>query len=463
MTTITRFAPSPTGFLHVGNMRTAIFNWLAATHFCGHMQLRLEDTDQARGQAHFADAIKEDLAWLGLHWTGATGADGEPWRQSARQTVYEAALGKLKEQTYHCFCSPEELAESRREMLRRRQPPRYSGKCAELSEAQVMARLNKGEEAAVRFRMPKEKIAFDDLVHGRKIFHGKDIGDFIVRRSDGSFSFFFTNAVDDADCGVSHVLRGDDHLANTPRQLALLAALAQTPPLYGHLGLMVGDDGPLSKRLGDLSVSGLRERGILPAALINYLARSGHRIDNSDLLPAEELAHNFNFSSLSSAPVRYDEAQLMRRQKEAVLLLSIDELNTWLSEEVSTMTDAKEFLNAMRDNLLMPADARAWVRIFEDELPEINDDALALIKEAGGEFYQTAATLNDTEEWMPFCRRVADVTKRRGRRLYPPLRAALCGRTDGPAMEDIFRLLGAQKTRARLFHASSLATPTVSG
>ena len=170
MTFITRFAPSPTGYLHLGNIRTAIFNWLAARRLGGFMQLRLEDTDQMRGQAHFAVAIEKDLAWLGLDWHGVTGGDGRPWRQSERGTIYEAALKKLREQVYPCFCSPDELAASRAAMLKQGCPPRYSGKCAVLAQSAAAAKIAQGEAAAIRFRMPTAEFIFEDLVHGEKFF-----------------------------------------------------------------------------------------------------------------------------------------------------------------------------------------------------------------------------------------------------------------------------------------------------
>ena len=387
MTFITRFAPSPTGYLHLGNIRTAIFNWLAARRLGGFMQLRLEDTDQMRGQAHFAVAIEKDLAWLGLDWHGVTGGDGRPWRQSERGTIYEAALKKLREQVYPCFCSPDELAASRAAMLKQGCPPRYSGKCAVLAQSAAAAKIAQGEAAAIRFRMPTAEFIFEDLVHGRKVFRGKDIGDFIIRRASGGFSFFFANAVDDADCGVSHVLRGDDHLANTPRQLALITALSYTPPAYGHIGLMTSDGSPLSKRTGALSVSSLRETGVLPDALMNYLARVGHRFDNSEMMFAERLAQDFDFSALSLSAVRYDKAQLMRRQKDAVLSLSPTALRQWLGEKISDIADHAAFCDAVRDNLVLPEDVEFWVRVVNDEAPAVIDNsALTVIKETAVNF-----------------------------------------------------------------------------
>ncbi|MFM7626462.1 MAG: glutamate--tRNA ligase, partial [Gammaproteobacteria bacterium] len=271
---ITRFAPSPTGELHLGNARTALFNWLLARGRGGRFLLRIEDTDATRSRTGYATQILDDLRWLGLDW------DGDIVVQSARGPVYAEALARLEAagRAYPCYCTPLEIEVSRRSQLAAGRPPRYAGTCRELDAQQRAARLAEGRQPTLRFRVPdRGRIAFTDLVHGDQIFECADIGDFVLRRADGSAAFFFSNVLDDADSGVTVVLRGEDHLSNTPRQLLIAEALGLRAPAYGHLSLITGADGaPLSKRLGAKTLRELRETGYLPVALVNHLYRLGH-------------------------------------------------------------------------------------------------------------------------------------------------------------------------------------------
>ncbi|MFI4922010.1 MAG: glutamate--tRNA ligase, partial [Gammaproteobacteria bacterium] len=264
MATRTRFAPSPTGHLHVGNARTALFCALLAARDSGAFILRIEDTDAARSHGDFETALREDLNWLGLHWQEGPDMGGPkgPYRQSERGESYAEHMQKLADRglVYPCFCSAKELEMARKVQLAAGQPPRYAGTCAKLITAEIEARLAKGLKPALRFRVPETgETVFQDLVRGRQVFAHRDIGDFIIRRADGSPAFFFSNALDDALMGVTHVLRGEDHLANTPRQLLLLQALGLPAPSYAHLSLIVGQGGaPLSKREGGGSLKELR-------------------------------------------------------------------------------------------------------------------------------------------------------------------------------------------------------------
>ena len=278
---LSRFAPSPTGDLHLGNARTALFNWLLARHAGGGFILRIEDTDAERSREPLTSALMEDLRWLGLDWDA--GPDREdahgPYRQSQRAVQYERYFAALESAgcTYPCYCSALELDMSRRSQLAAGKPPRYAGTCRSLTADQRARRAAQGLRPTLRFRVPDDaRIEFDDFVHGPQSFVSGDIGDFVIRRADGTAAFFFCNAVDDADMGVTHVLRGEDHLTNTPRQLMLLDALGLTRPVYGHISLIVARDGsPLSKRHGATSVREYREQGYLPEALINHLFRLG--------------------------------------------------------------------------------------------------------------------------------------------------------------------------------------------
>jgi len=263
---VTRFAPSPTGELHLGNARTALFSFLLARRHGGRFLLRIEDTDLGRSlEAHTA-ALVEDLRWLGLDWDAGPGGGAPPesWRQSARQSIYAARLEQLARagHAYPCYCTPAELEASRRAQLAAGRPPRYAGTCRELTPAAQAERSAAGRRPAWRFRVPGgRRVQFDDLVYGAQYASGDDIGDFILQREDGGAAFFFCNAIDDALMQVTHVLRGEDHLANTPRQLLILEALGLPAPRYGHVALLTGADGvPLSKRHGATSVRAYRPR-----------------------------------------------------------------------------------------------------------------------------------------------------------------------------------------------------------
>ncbi|HLY51639.1 MAG TPA: glutamate--tRNA ligase, partial [Steroidobacteraceae bacterium] len=369
---VTRFAPSPTGELHLGNVRTALFNLLLARHAEGRFVLRIEDTDAERSRAAHTRSLLEELRWLGIEWDA--GPDREdalgPYCQSQRGARYAAYFAQLEERqaVYPCFCTPLELEASRRAQLAAGRPPRYAGTCRELPAAECARRASQGAAPTLRFRVPAgAQVTFEDLVHGPQSFATDDIGDFVVRRADGSAAFFFSNAVDDAAMGVTLVLRGEDHLANTPRQLLLLEALGLTPPAYGHLALLLGPDGaPLSKRHGAASVREFRERGFLPQALLNHLFRLGHSSSLHGLLTLAEMVRGFDAAHLGRAPARFDEQQLNVWQKDAVHRLSAEAARAWLAGVLPAGLDeaaASAFVSAVLPNLVLPADARRWIDV----------------------------------------------------------------------------------------------------
>ena len=366
---------------------------------------------------------------------------------------------------YPCFCAPDQLRAEREEMRRRGLPPRYSGRCAKLSEDERKKRKDAGDPAAIRFRMPPARIVFADLVRGECSFDGADIGDFIVRRADGAFSFFFANALDDALQGITHVLRGEDHLSNTPRQLAILAALKMPPPKYGHLPLMRNEGGAaLSKRDGALPLRDLRSRGFLPEAICNYLARVGCTIPNDSFLHWEELAAAFSFSAINRAPSDYDPALLLHWQKRAIRELSAAEHAKWLAAALPKWRDAPEFsafCAAVRDNIALYNDAEQWAQIVfanAADLP-LESRALNAAQKAGESFYRAAAnSVAPKMEWKSFCESVAAATECKGGALFLPLRAALTGRKDGPAMPPLFKLIGEKRAKERFLNPRLFAS-----
>lgn len=467
--TKTRFAPSPTGHLHLGNLRTALFNALLAKRDAGIFLLRIEDTDQTRSREEFYQDLQEDLRWLGMDWQEGPQVGGTqgPYLQSQRSTIYQHYYQILEQQglAYPCFCSEEALKLSRKAQLASGRAPRYAGTCAHLSTAEVEKRLADGLKPSLRFRVADdESIQFTDLVRGVQHFKGADIGDFIIRRSDQSSAFFFSNAIDDALMGVSCVLRGEDHLSNTPRQMLILKALGLPSPCYGHISLILNAQGaPLSKRFGALSVRELRSLGFLPQAILNHLARLGHTLETDALLSYDALAAAFTESRLGKAPARHDEIQLQHWQRLAVNALDTEALQAWLkasgvlSEFPATQVD--EFIETIRDNITLPQDAATWaLRLLHDRV-DYTEDAKATLKTTPPDFFKQAITLLQHQpeiDFSGFAKRLGVQTQCKGRALFMPLRVALTGVEHGPEMARLWRLLGCQRMLIRFQQAADI-------
>ncbi len=456
----TRFAPSPTGLLHFGNVRTALFNVLLARKEGGAFLLRIEDTDFERSREEYIQALMEDLQWRGLDWQEGEQAGGQaaPYRQSQRTAAYEKYMAELEslDRVYPCFCSATELEVSRKVQAASGKPPRYSGKCAHLKPDESAKKKAEGLAYTLRFRMPKsEALTFDDVVRGAQRFPSEDIGDFIIRRSDGSFAFFFVNAIDDALMGVTHVLRGEDHLTNTPRQIALLQALNMPAPIYGHISLIVDAQGaPLSKRSGSLSVQELREMGYFPIAVNNYLARLGHHFVETGLMDLDALSQAFDQSHLGRAPARYDRIQLDYWQAQAVQQADEATLLGWLAPTLKGWVpeaSVAEFAQAVRANIVFPHDARLWAEaVYANALP-LSDDARQVLENATPNFFRAAVdALGEDMDFKAFANRVKLASGASGKNLFLPLRAALTGQTFGPEMPALFKLMGHARARHRL-------------
>lgn len=457
----TRFAPSPTGFLHLGNVRTALFNALLAHPPQGRFVLRIEDTDAERSRSEYVAALLEDLHWLGLDWVEGPEVGGahQPYVQSERGAIYADYYQRLEvlERVYPCFCTPAELSLSRKAQLAAGRPPRYTGVCARFSAAERQARLERGLQPTLRFRVPlAQSIEFNDLVRGPQRFNSDDIGDFVIRRADGTPQFFFANAVDDALMGITHVLRGEDHLANTPRQLLLMDVLQLSAPCYGHLALIVGTDGgPLSKRLGDLSVRELRALGYLPEAVLNYLARLGHSYEQDMWKDFDGLATHFRLEHLGRAPARYDPAQLLHWQTEAVQHAPWQRLWDWMGAVVSAVVPehlAEEFIATIRPNIRFPADAQFWAkRLFGLECVP-SEESQGVIAAAGRDFFvhAVAAFAQHGTVYQALVEDLRQRTGVKGKNLFMPLRAALTGETHGPELARILLLLPPERIHARL-------------
>jgi nondiscriminating glutamyl-tRNA synthetase len=466
--TKTRFAPSPTGLVHLGNIRTALFNALYAKKQQGTFLLRIEDTDAERSKNEFTQQLMADMRWLGLDWQEGAEINGSnaPYFQSQRADIYAHYYNQLEQQNaaYPCFCSPQELSISRKLQLSSGRAPRYAGTCAHLTPEEIQRKLDAGLQPTLRFRVPKNTlISFEDVVRGSQRFQGDDIGDFIIRRADGSPAFFFCNAVDDSLMGVSLVLRGEDHLTNTPRQLLILKALNLQTPDYGHISLIVGDDGsPLSKRHGSQSLKDLHAQGWLPQAIVNYLARLGHTYTQDHFMSIEELAQYFELSRLGKAPARFDAQQMHHWQQIAVSHLESDALWNWLEENTRSqipVAQKEAFISAVRPNLVFPKDAEQWVTVLFSDLICFESEATKEIETAGKAFFEQALQAIETSgtNWSDLTNLLKTSSGKKGKSLFMPLRSALTGKTHGPEMGKLLPLLGKDRAVQRLKNAYSLA------
>jgi nondiscriminating glutamyl-tRNA synthetase len=313
-----------------------------------------------------------------------------------------------------------------------------------------------GISPTTRFRVPTGKhVEFDDMVHGAQRFATDDIGDFILRRADGSAAFFFSNAIDDAEMGITHVLRGEDHLTNTPRQLLVLEALGLRAPTYGHLSLLVGADGsPLSKRHGATSVREFRERGYLPAALANHLFRLGHSSGENGVLSLDAMAKHFTVKHLGRAPARFEESQLNVWQREVAHHMPLEESERWLSAETPGDIDVERrraFIAAIRPNVLLPKDVARWREVVFGPVPSLDEEALARIRDAGAPFFRAAATAAATDPSLDaIVAAVKAATGAKGQALWKPLRLALTGAPEGPELAPLLASMTASSIHERL-------------
>lgn len=457
---VTRFAPSPTGALHLGNARTALFSFLLARHAGGRFILRVEDTDRERSVEVHTAALLAELRWLGLAWSEGPDVGGAhgPYRQSERSEIYADYFATLERAglTYPCFCTPLELELSRKLQLASGRPPRYAGTCRSLTESQRTERRSRGLAEALRFRVPAgTPIAFEDLVHGPQKFLSDDIGDFIIRRAEGHPAFFFCNAVDDSLMGVTQVLRGDDHLANTPRQLLILTALGLRAPGYGHVGLLLGADGQkLAKRHGSTSVGELRDRGYLAPAILNHLFRLGHAPEVDGWLDPGTMPGHFAVRHLGRAPARFEETQLDHWQKLAVERADSAALESWLAGKLpsgATAVERQSFVDLVRHNVVLPADADHWVQVVFGRLPAPAAPEQALLTSAGAKFFDAAVAAVDSSgaDFGAITSAVKGATGRKGSDLYLPLRIALTARAHGPELKPLLAMIPPAEIRAR--------------
>jgi len=465
-----RFAPSPTGQLHVGNVRTALFNWLMARGAGATFVLRIEDTDFARSTKEAEGSALDDLRWLGLNWDEGPDAGGAhgPYRQSERLHIYRAHAVELlsKNQAYHCFCSEEQLEMVRYQALRNMQPPKYVGRCRNIPREAARARIEGGEAATIRFRVPDgdREIAWDDLVRGRVAFNTDVIGDFVMVRSDGVPAYNFAVVIDDGLMEISDVIRGEDHISNTPRQLLLYEALGWRPPRFGHVSNVLGSDHvKLSKRHGATSVGEFRERGYLPEALANYLALIGWSPgENQELLPLEELATRFRIEDVGKSAGVFDPEKLAwvnrhylklaAPERLAELALPFLERLGWivgrdpgsgirdaetldfLARAVGVAAQSVDRLDQVPGRLHFLFDYSAETSLANPAIRAEAAAARSVIAALADELAK-AGPLTDKEAFRALAGRVREKTGAKGKALFHPIRLALTGEAEGVELD----------------------------
>jgi glutamyl-tRNA synthetase len=438
MSAVTRFAPSPTGRLHVGNIRTALHNALFARKQGGRFLLRIDDTDLERSREEYVDAIRADLGWLGLH------SDSEV-RQSARFDLYEREFERLREagRVYACYETPEELDLRRKVLLGRGLPPVYERKPEGSS-------VPEGVAPHWRFRLDHDSpIEWDDLIRGHQKFDPKLISDPVIRRADGSWLYLLPSVIDDIDLGVTHVVRGEDHVSNSAVQLQMFAALGAEPPALAHEALLVAAEGKLSKRLGSTGVDALRDAGIEPQALLSLLARLGTSQPVEAVASLDELAEGLDFSTFGRAPAHFDMAEVEQLNSKLLHRLDYADVAGRLPEGIGEA----EWL-ALRGNLAHLGETADWLPVLHGAIdtPEVAPDDKPLLCEA-------AAALAEldwaSDPWHALTGRLKESTGRKGRSLFHPLRLALTGRDSGPEMAPLLALIGRDLALARLRAASA--------
>ncbi len=456
MKTRTRFAPSPTGFLHIGGVRTALYSWLYARKHDGEFILRIEDTDQQRSTQESVNAIIQGMAWLGLDY-----AEG-PYYQSQRFDRYKEVIQNLLDQdkAYYCYCSKEELESLREQQMAAKQKPRYDGRCRHRTEARV------GGDPVVRFRNPIEgEVVFDDLVRGKITVSNEELDDLIIARSDGSPTYNLTVVVDDSDMGVNYVLRGDDHINNTPRQINILRAMGATPPNYAHMPMILGSDGArLSKRHGAVSVLQYRDEGYLPEALLNYLVRLGWSHGDTEIFSLEEMTEYFDISGVNRAPSTFNPEKLLWLNHHYIRNNApqhIAQHLRWHFErigiDINDGPDIIRLIEAQRERcktLLEMAQTSAF--FYSGNVTYNEKAARKNLKPASRAVLQRVLhDLSRLPEWsesaiQQLLVNIGDSLELKFGKIAQPLRVAVSGTSSSPSIDLTLELLGRDKTLERI-------------
>jgi glutamyl-tRNA synthetase/nondiscriminating glutamyl-tRNA synthetase len=476
-----RFAPSPTGFVHVGNARTALFNWLFARHNQGAFVLRIEDTDLERSKEEYERQLFEDLRWFGIDWDEGPDKGGPfaPYRQSERKQIYSSFATQLIDQghAYFCFCAAEQLEQERQEALRAGLQPRYSGRCRKRPREEAARKVAEGQPAAMRLEIRDSSFSWNDLVHGPTSFSAEVIGDPILVRSDGNPAYNYAVVIDDHLMAITHVIRGDDHISNTPRQLAVYRALGWEPPEFAHLSTILGPDRTrLSKRHGATSLESFREMGILPEALRNYLALLGWSPADgkTEILSPQELVEQFSLEHIIKSPAVFDQEKLYwlnRHYMKVCAPRRLAELAAPFLDKVGYINDhpgpdilawLERVLNAVLKNLSTLDQLPDAVRIiFEYDAQkaaqelEFSAGARAVLNA----FIPKALAESELsyERFRALTKEVQMETGQKGRELFHPIRVALTGAVSGPELEKLIPIFEAGSKLPLARHVKSVA------
>ncbi len=458
MTIRTRFAPSPTGYLHVGGARTALYSWLFARKHGGKFILRIEDTDLTRSTAESVNAILEGMTWLGLEY------DEGPFYQTDRFARYDEVIRKLLDEgkAYRCSCSKERLDKLREEQMARKEKPRYDGYCRNRD-------VSPDEPHVIRFRNPTEgEVIIDDLIRGRIIVSNRELDDLIIRRSDGSPTYNLTVVVDDWDMGITHVIRGDDHINNTPRQINILKALGAPIPKYAHVPMILGEDGSrLSKRHGATSVMEYRNMGYLPEALLNYLVRLGWSHGEQEIFSVDEMIEYFELENVNRAPSTFNPEKLLWLNQQYIMKDDPARIAHLLSPHMGErdidpatgpdLVDVVKLLQERASTLVeMAEQAEFFYRDFEEYEPKAAKNHLRPVAREPLEALREA--LAQLEDWTPEALQatISGVAEKLGLKMGKvgmPLRVAVSGKGASPSLDATLALLGREKTLARIDRA----------
>lgn len=431
-----RFAPSPTGVLHVGNVRTALVNWLFARKTGGHFLLRIDDTDTERSKPEYEAAIKEDLSWLGLNWDSID-------HQSKRFDRYKAAAEKLRatNRLYACYETPEELEVQRKMLAGRGLPPIYNRAALKLSDEQKKKFESEGRTPHYRFLLNDEEIEWNDLIRGASHFKATHMSDPVLLREDGVPVYTLASVVDDGEMNITHVIRGEDHVSNTAVQIQLYKALGFKVPQFAHMALLKTKEGEMSKRLGGNDIRALRDNGILPMAVNSLLAKIGTSDAIEAVTEMKSLIDNFDFKKMGRAPANYDVAELEKLNEKLLHQLPFSAVKDKLDFADET------FWLSIRTNIKTLAEAKMWWEILHGNISaHLNHEEREFIREAAGKLPASW----DENCWDSWISAIKPTTQRKGKELFHPLRKALTGREDGPEMKKLLPLLGRDKVVERL-------------
>ncbi len=464
-----RFAPSPTGSLHVGNLRTALFNWLYSNKTGGAFILRIEDTDLERSNPEAEKELMSSLHKLGLTWDEGPDIGGSfgPYRQNERGERYKNAVKRLLESdaVYLCYCSTEELESERKAFIAAKKPPRYSGKCRNLTDEERSRYEGEGIAPSYRFKVEGGKVEFLDGVRGHVSFKASDIGDFIIVRSDGSAAYYLASALDDIEMEITDIIRGEDHLSNTPKQILIMKALGATPPKYHHLSIILGKNGQkLSKRSGSADVASLLNSGYLPNAINTAIAMLGWSgVAGKEAETLEAMAKKFDISKVSKAPSHFDPDRLDHINSKAIKKTSAKELIPILKPVMEGFPFEKfdepvllKIIDAVKDSIQTPSDAMShaeqFVKLLEpdDNIREtLNTPETRMVMKSLKSAIEQINVV-DEGEFKTMIKSVSSATGLGGKKLFQPIRAIVTGRAHGPSLKDIFSILGREEILKRI-------------